>query len=186
MLYAIENNYKQITMNQFMENKLPAKIGLFFGAGLLISSLIINLFPSLINLCGYCKSLQLKEFNTLIITLGLVSLVYSFFLIKTKKDKIKILKGTIILLLVIFCFIAVNKKFDQDSIEHLHVAWRISQGDVVYQDFIEFHTNAGKVGEIDSNGLGTVNYNAFTGSHYGWSEEKFDYGMLVVLINFYK
>ncbi len=32
-------------------------------------------------------------------------------------------------------------------------------------DFVEFRTNAGKVGDIDSNGAGTVNYNAFQGTH---------------------
>ena len=46
-------------------------------------------------------------------------------------------------------------------------------------DFIEFYVDAGKIGDIDSNGAGTVSYNAFTGSHYAWSDNTFEYGQLV-------
>ena len=49
-------------------------------------------------------------------------------------------------------------------------------------DFIEFYTNAGKIGDIDSNGAGVVAYNAFTGSHYAWTTETdLEYGLLMSL-----
>lgn len=40
-------------------------------------------------------------------------------------------------------------------------------------DFIEFHTSAGKVGDIDSDGSGTVNYNGFVGTHTVQTKEQY-------------
>jgi len=50
------------------------------------------------------------------------------------------MKIVIPIILIFLFFIAFNKVFNQDEIEHLHVSWLIANGGNVYQEFIEFHT----------------------------------------------
>ena len=52
---------------------------------------------------------------------------------------VSILAGLII---VLFCFrvhLSVHRLFATDELEHLHSAWCVSQGEIIYKDFFEHH-----------------------------------------------
>ncbi|KHO53989.1 MAG: glycosyl transferase family protein [archaeon GW2011_AR18] len=111
-----------------------------FGLFFLIISGLLSLFNQLYSLCGYCSIVSLNELKILFFCLGIIIILFSLFILKSNKDIYSLMKIVIPIILIFLFFIAFNKVFNQDEIEHLHVSWLIANGGNVYQEFIEFHT----------------------------------------------
>ena len=122
------------------KRKFIASTILILGIVAIIIALMFLIFPNLFKLCLLCTDMDLFALSKLLVIIGLATSIYSIIIFKSKENSITILKYSIFGLLVLLLFIVLRKGFNQDEIEHLHVAWLISQGFIPYKEFFEVHT----------------------------------------------